>query len=130
MSILKTIEDTAAELRTQMGPAAEKARHTADEWIDRLGEESRYLGEKMSERLSTQLAQVPDATLKKLNLVSRRKARRKMFWGLLIGLVAGALLVRLFAGEEGERRLQEIRSRMGWEEPPASATAVTGDLPQ
>lgn len=129
MSILKTIEGTATELMSQMGPMAERARHTADEVIDRLGEESRNLGERMGERLGSQLEQLPESTLKRFNLVPARKARSKMIWGMLIGMVLGAVLVRLFAGEEGERRRQEIRSRMGWDEP-QSAVAGTGELPQ
>lgn len=129
MSILKTIEGTATELMSQMGPVAERARHQADELMDRLGEESRHLSERMGERLNEQIAQMPDATLKRFNLVPARTARRKMIWGMLIGMVLGAIVVRLFSGEEGERRKQEIRSKMGWEEP-QSAMAVTGDLPQ
>lgn len=129
MSILKTIEGTATDLMSQMGPVAERARHTADDWMERLGEESRHLGERMGERLSAQLEQVPEATLKRFNLVPARRARRRMIWGMLLGMVLGAVLVRLFMGEEGERRRQEIRSRMGWEEP-QSAVAVTGELPQ
>lgn len=126
---MKTIEGTATELRSQMGPVAEKARHRADDLVDRLGEESRQFGEKMSERLGAQVEQLPDAALKRFNLVRASRARRNMIWGLLIGIVLGAVLVRIFAGEEGERRRQEIKSRMGWEEP-QSAVAVTGDLPQ
>lgn len=129
MSILKTLEGTATELMSQMGPMADRARHTADEVMDRLGEEGRHLSERMGERLGAQLEQMPEKTLKRFNLVSARKARRKMIWGMLIGVVLGAIAVRLFTGEEGERRRQEIRSRMGWEEP-QSAVAVTGDLPQ
>lgn len=112
-----------------MGPVAERAWHTADDLMDRLGEESRHLGEKVGERLSTQVEQLPEATLKRLNLVSARKARRKTIWGVIIGAMLGAVLVKLFTGEEGERRRQEIRSRMGWDEP-QSAVAVTGELPQ
>lgn len=137
---MKTIEGTATELmsqmgpmaeraRDQMGPMAEKARHQADELIERMGEEGRHLSERMGERLSAQLAELPDATLKRVNLVPARKARRKMIWGLLVGMLVGAIAVRMFSGEEGERRRREIRSRMGWEEP-QSAVAVTGDLPQ
>lgn len=129
MSILKTLEDTATDFMTQMGPVAEKARHQADEFIDRLGEESRHLGERMSERLSAQMEQMPEATLKRFNLVSARKARRKMMWGMLIGMILGAIVVKVFSGEEGERRKQQIRERMGWEEP-QPAVAVTGEVPQ
>lgn len=126
MSIKQTIEGTASDFMSNMAvPVAEKVRDTADEWIDRIGTESRQIGE----RLGAQLEHMPEAALARLNLVSARKARRNTVLGVVAGVVAGALVVKLFTGEEGARRRQAILARFGWEDP-QSAAAVTGDLPK
>lgn len=128
MSILKTIEGTASNLLSQVGPVGERVRDTADEMIEYLGTESRQLGEKMGERLSAQLEQVPEATLKRLNLVTTSKSRRRTILAMLIGLVLGAAVMKLVMDQQ-DRRRQDDRTRSGWEEP-TPAVAVTGELPQ
>ncbi|HEX2154899.1 MAG TPA: hypothetical protein VHL52_13105 [Acidimicrobiia bacterium] len=128
MSILKNIEGTASNLLSQVGPVGERVRDTADEVIEYLGTESRQLGEKMGERLSAQLEQVPEATLKRLNLVTTSKSRRRTILATLIGLVLGAAVMKLVMDQQ-DRRRQDDRTRSGWEEP-TPAVAVTGELPQ
>jgi hypothetical protein len=128
VSILKTIEGTASNLLSQVGPVGERVRDTADEMIEYLGTESRQLGEKMGERLSAQLEQVPEATLKRLNLVTTSKSRRRTILAMLIGLVLGAAVMKLVMDQQ-DRRRQDDRTRSGWEEP-TPAVAVTGELPQ
>src|SRR5690606_6793147 len=93
VSILKTLEATAADLKSQMGPVADRMKDTADDLMEKIGTESRHFGEMMGERLAAQLEQVPDEALKRVHLVTARKSRRKMVLGLLLGLVIGAIIM-------------------------------------
>lgn len=129
MSIRSTLEDRAAGFVTMASPVAERVRDTADDLIDRIGAESRQLGERVGDRVSTRLENLPEAALKRLDLVTTRQARRRTILGVLAGVAVGAILVRLFTGEDGARRRQAIRARMGWDDP-QSAAAITGDLPK
>lgn len=123
MSILKTLEATAADLKTQMGPMAGRMRDTADELMDRLGTESRQLGEMMGERLAAQLEQVPETALKRMSLVPAKKSRRRMILGLIFGLVIGAVAMAVLNKQKANA--EQLRSG-GWDQEPAA----TGDLPK
>lgn len=123
MSILKTLEATAADLKTQMGPMADRMRDTADELMDRLGTESRQFGEMMGERLAAQLEQVPETALKRMNLVPAKKSRRRMILGLIFGLVIGAVVMAVLNKQKADA--QQAQSG-GWDQEPAAS----GDLPK
>lgn len=130
MHIRQTLEDTASDFVSQVAvPVAERVRDSADDLIDRIGAESRQLSEKVGSRVSTQLEHLPETALKRLNLVTARQARRRTILGVLVGFVLGAVIVRLFTGEDGARRRHSIMEKVGMEEP-RPAAAVTGDLPQ
>ena len=58
MSILKTLEATAADLKSQMGPVADRMKDTADDLMEKIGTESRHFGEMMGERLAAQGTQL------------------------------------------------------------------------
>lgn len=126
MSFRQSLEDTAsAFVSTVATPVAEQVRETADDFITRVGAGSRQLGEKVGSRVE----HLPAETLKRVGLVTAAKARRRTLLGLVAGLVIGAVVVRLFTGEEGARRRQAIRAKFGWDDP-QSAAAVTGELPK
>ncbi len=130
MSIRQTLENTASDFVANVAvPVAERVRGSADDLIDRIGAESRQLTERVGEQMSNRLDHLPEAALERLNLVTARRSRRRTIMGLLAGIVIGAVLVRLFSGEEGARRRRAIRTRMGWHDP-QSAAAVTGELPK
>jgi hypothetical protein len=130
MNILKTIEDNASEFVSQVAvPAAERMRETADELIEKLGAESRELSKEVGTRVSTQIEHLPAKTLKRFNLVTASTSRRRTFFGVLAGFALGAMLVKLFTGEDGERRRHAIKEKLGMAGPQPAA-AVTGDLPR
>lgn len=130
MSIRQTLEDTTSDFVSNVAiPVAERVRDSADDLIDRIGAESRQLGEKVGSRVSAQLEQLPETALKRLDLVTARRARRRTILGVLAGFVLGALVVRLFTGEDGARRRHSIMEKVGMGEP-RPAAAVTGDLPE
>lgn len=130
MSIRKTLENTASDFVNNMAvPAAERMRVTADDLIDRIGSESRQIGERVGDKVSTRLDHLPEAALDRLNLVTVARARRRTVMGLLLGIVIGAVLMRVFSGEDGADRRRAIRVKLGWDDP-QSAAAVTGDLPK
>lgn len=125
MTFRKTLENTASDFVSQVAvPVAEKVREGADDLLDRIGTESRHLGE----RLTAQVEHVPEATLSRLNLVTAARSRRRTVFGVIIGLVIGATLVRLFSGEEGARRRRALMSKMGTE--PSPPAPITGELPK
>ena len=128
MNVLKTLGATAVGLMDQMSPVAEKVKEGADDLLEKLGTESRQLGELMVERFGEQMEQLPDATLKRLNLVTARKSRRRMIWAMLIGLVVGAALVKAIS-RKNEQSYPEVNRREPWNEtrPPAP---VTGESPR
>lgn len=129
MRILKTIEDGASDFVSQVAiPVAERVRETADELIDRIGTEGRELSREVGTRVTTQIDHLPAKTLKRFNLVTARRSRRGTMLGAVAGFVLGALVIRLFTGEDGERRRHAIKERLGWSEP-RQAAAITGELP-
>ena len=128
MNMLKTLGSSALGLMDQMSPVAEKVKEGADDLLDKLGTESRHLGEAMVERFGEQMEQLPDATLKRLNLVTARKSRRRMIWAMLIGLVVGAVLVKAF-----NRQRDQAYPEMSRREPSNEARTpapVTGEVPR
>lgn len=128
MSILQTLGGTAADVMSQMGPMAGRVREGADELFERIGSESRQLGEMMSDRVGAQLEQLPEATLKRLNVVPARKSRRRMILAMLLGMVVGAVVMKVLSNSR-DRGYAEVTSRQSWNEPQAPA-AVTGEVPR
>lgn len=128
MNMLKTLGSSALGLMDQMSPVAEKVKEGADDLLDKLGAESRHLGEAMVERFGEQMEQLPDATLKRLNLVTARKSRRRMIWAMLIGLVVGAVLVKAF-NRQRDQAYPEMSRREPWNEARTPAP-VTGEVPR
>lgn len=126
MSFRQSMENTASDFVSSVAaPVAEQLRDAAEDFIERVGTGSRELGA----RVGSQVEHLPEAALQRLGLVTAAKARRRTVFGLLVGLVIGAVVVRLFTGEEGARRRHAIRAKFGWEDP-QSAAAVTGELPK
>lgn len=130
MNILKTIEDNASEFVSQVAmPVAERVRDTADDLIDKIGAESRELGKEVGSRVTTQIEHLPAKTLKRFNLVTASRSRRRTFFGMLVGFALGAVVFRLFTGEDGARRRHAIKEKLGMAGPQPAA-AITGDLPR
>lgn len=128
MNVLKTLGATATGLMDQMSPVAEKMKEGADELFDKLGTESRHVGEMLVERFGEQMDQLPDATLKRLNLVTARKARRRTFWAMVIGLVVGAVLMKALS-RKTERGFSDVGRTEPWNEARTPAP-VTGEVPR
>lgn len=130
MNILKTIEDNANEFVTQVAvPVAERVRDSADDLIDRIGAESRELSKEVGTRVTTQIEHLPAKTLKRFNLVTASRSRRRTFFGVLAGFALGAMVIKLFTGDDGKRRRHAIKEKLGMAGPQPAA-AVTGDLPR
>lgn len=122
-------EDTASDfVDTVALPAAEKVRHTADDLIDKLGSDARHLGERVGEKARAQLAELPDAALKRLDLVTAKKDRRRTILGVLAGVGMGALLAYFFNSDKGAERRHALKAKLGVGSP---QTAAAGrDLPR
>lgn len=101
MSLRNTLESTAGDI-------AEKVRDSADDWMEKIGAESRHLGQIVGERVSERVEDLPSATLKRLNLITTSRARRRIIFGVIIGLVAGAVIANRLATD---RRHAVISSR-------------------
>ncbi len=130
VSIMQTITGTAAGLLDTIAPVADKVRHSADDLVDMLGTEGRHLGEMAVERVGNQLEQLPEKTLKRLNLTTRRKSRRNMLLAALGGMIVGAIVMKVVSdANKPAPSTHRSESRVGWNEPQTPA-AVTGDLPQ
>lgn len=124
----KTLGGTAVDLMEQMAPVAGKMKSGADDLFDKLGTESRHIGEIVVERVGEQMEQLPDAALKRLNLVTVRKSRSRMIWAMLIGLILGAALMKAFS-RSSERSHPEVTRHEPWNEARTPAP-VTGEVPQ
>jgi|GEM_PF-1496228 len=121
MRFRDTLEDGAADFASQIvSPLVEKVRDTADSLIDRIGSESREIGERVGDNLAARVENLSETALAKLNLVPVGRARMRTWQGLLGGMVIGAILARLFSGEAGTRRRQAIRRKLGMVEPEAA----------
>lgn len=130
MKILKTIEDNANEFVSQVAmPVAERVRDSADDLIERIGAESRELGKEVGTRVTTQIEHLPAKTLKRFNLVTASRSRRRTFFGVLAGFALGAIAIKLFTGEDGKRRRHAMKEKLGMAGAQPAA-AVTGDLPR
>jgi hypothetical protein len=123
VSILKTLEATAADLKSQMGPVADRMKDTADDLMEKIGTESRHFGGDDGQRLAAQLEQVPDEALKRVHLVTARKSRRRMILGLLLGLVIGAIIM---AAIDRRRKNSGRLQTGGWDQEPTAS----GELPK
>lgn len=120
MRFRDTLEDGADFAAQIVTPLAEKVRDTADSLIDRIGSESREIGDRVGDNLAARVGNLSETTLAKLNLVPAGRARMRTWQGLLGGMVIGALFARLFSGEAGARRRQAIRRKLGMVEPEAA----------
>ncbi len=122
MSMREKFEESASEfLETIAAPAAERVREGADDLLGRIGTDARQLGD----RLGSQLADLPDVALRRLDLVPARKARRRLIFGVLCGLSIGALAAYLFDSSRGAERRAALTTRLGLKSPePAAATTA------
>lgn len=104
MRIRDTLERTTENIGAQV-------RDTADSLIDKLGNESQKLGEKVGDSIVARVNDLSDTALARLNLVTERKARQRMMAGAATGIFIGFVLARLFGGESGARRREAIKNR-------------------
>jgi hypothetical protein len=98
MNIKDTLEEATASI-------FDRARDTTDSLVDRIGSESRHLGEQALGRVTTSLENLSEAALAKMSLVTQRTARRRTFYGVLIGIFAGFILGRIFMRARNARAI-------------------------
>ncbi|CAN5870226.1 hypothetical protein BH23ACT5_BH23ACT5_24660 [soil metagenome] len=121
MSMREKIEESASDFLESIAvPAAERVREGADDLLGRLGSESRQL----SDRLGSQLSNLPEVGLRRLDLVPARHARRRFIFGLLAGLSIGAALAYLFDSSKGSDRRAALTTRLGLKAPEPAAAAT------
>lgn len=129
MSFRNTLEETAQDLATMAVPIAERVRETADDVFERLAAESKQFGSKVGDRVSERIDTLPAATLKRLDLVSAKRARRRTWLGVAAGVAAGVAIAKYFSGEDGAQRRARLSEKLGFAQP-QEAAAITGDLPK
>ena len=102
------MEDTASDFAARvMAPAAERVRDKADDLLDRLGNESRDVLDRVSTRIET----LPAEALAKMSLVPMRQARRQKVMFAVGGLLLGLVIARALWGERNDQPQQGV----GWE---------------
>lgn len=104
MNIRDTLEKATESIGAQM-------RGTADNLIEKIGSESRQLGEKVGDSIVARVGDLSDTALARLNLVSKQRARQQTMMGVLAGFFIGVVIARMLGGDAGAKRRQAMRNR-------------------
>jgi hypothetical protein len=91
------IKDTLGKVGDSIGS---QARGAATELLEKVGNESRDLGERIGDRVVARITDLSDSALKRMGLLTKRRSRRGTLLGVLMGIVLGAIAIRILGRDE------------------------------
>ena len=134
MTMRQRLEDTAGDLLDSASefidtvgrPAADRFREQADDVFERVGSNL----QTARSRFDAELAEMPGRAMKRLDAVPASSARRRSFFGFVLGVTVGVLIAYFFASDDGAERRKALKSKLSGERQPETVGAGNGHLPK